>query len=473
MPYCGGKLRVIPEITPSLSDIDVLDLTGKQVTKTIIKKDAGVVFVTTKGEIFHWHAEKGMKDFLYNLNRDILPDVFHQGDYLVLKERAPGSGPTAAMTYVIFDLKGMKESAVLESDKIKKILGLNRSCLVYLSFANELSALDYRANKPLTAKKLRKRETVYNSEWKENRIFVLAANHLYIYDQVRNSLETIKLEHKAVSDFLLDGNWMYYGSKQRELVQFSISARKSRWRFKIGDVLKMKPAKVGPYIAVVPGDNNIYFFNKNGTLYWWQKLDSTIFLPPEPMKDNVVVFLWDNNVKFLNYKKKRVTTYPLNRPVITNPVRIDDYIYIVSEDEVIEREESQEPRYRRLSKIGNHYGVEIKTDPKQVKPLGKSIRFDLEPVNLVEPGYKVKIIKTQWENQTGPVVFEKQISANDIPSFIWRPEEAVEYRLIIEIEAKNKKGIMVEQTFKPVDVEKILKDYYYDIQTKYSLNFFN
>lgn len=474
MPCCSSKLTVVPEITSSLSDIDVLDLTEKQITETIIKKDSGVLFITTKGEIFHWHAEKRMKDFLYNLNRDILPDVFHQGDYLVLKEQAPApdSSPTGTITYVIFDLKGMKESAVLKSDTIKKILGLNRSCLVYLSTANELAALDYRSNKPLTAKKLRKKVTVYNGEWKENRIFVLTTSHLYIYDQPRNTLETIKLKHKAVSDFLVEGRWMYYGSDQRELVQFSINARKSRWRFKIGDVLKMKPSKIGPYIAIVPEDNNIYFFNKNGTLHWWQKLDSTLRRPPKAMKENVAAFLWDNNVKFLNYKKKKVVTYPLGRPVASNPVHIDDYIYIVSEDEVIERKENQEPPYRRLSKIGNHYGVEIETDPKHVKPLGKSVRFDLKPINLVEPGYKIKIIKTQWESQSKPVVFEKQISVDDIPSFVWMPNEPVEYKLIIEIEAKNKKGVMVEQTFNSIDIEKILKNYYYDIQTRYSFNFF-
>jgi hypothetical protein len=471
----SSKLTVVPEITPSLSDIDVLDLTEEQITDTIIKKDSGVVFITTKGEIFHWHAEKRMKDFLYNLNRGILPDVFHQGDYLVLKEQdpAPDSSPAGTITYVIFDLKEMKASTDLKSNKIKKILGLNQSCLVYLSIANELTVLDYRSNKPLEAKKLPKKITVYNGEWQENKFFVLTTSHLYIYDQPRNTLETIQLKHKAVSDFLLDGRWIYYGSDQRELVKFSIKTRKSRWRFKIGDLLKMKPIKIGRYIAIVPEDNNIYFFNKNGTLHWWQKLDSTLRLPLKAMKENVAAFLWDNNVKFINFKKKEVVTYPLGRPVVSNPVHIDDYIYIVSEDEVIEREESQEPPYRRLSKIGNHYGVEIKTDPMHVKPLGKSIRFDLKPINLVEPIYKIKIIKTQWESQSRPVVFEKQISVDDIPSFVWMPNEPVEYKLIIEIEAKNKRGVKVEQNFKSIDIEKILKHYYYDIQARYSLNLLN
>jgi hypothetical protein len=469
-PVCGRQLTVIPEISYSLSNIDVLDLTGKQIVDTIIKQDPGVVLVASNGEISRWNTEEHMKDFLYNLNRSVFPEAFHQDNYLVLREQDPKPG-AGTYTYIIFDLSTMKEYAALESAEIKKILGLNRACVLYLSNANEIIARDYQSGTSLSKLKLGKMETVYNGEWKGNTLLILTRTHLYTYDQPRNTMERIKLKHKAASPFLLDGRWIYYGSELRELVKFSLSSRKSLWRFKTGDVLTVQPQKIGPYIAIVPQDNNMYFFNKNGSLYWWKKLDSTLRRTPMAMKENVVVFLWDHSVKFLNYKKKEAIAYPLNRLPVTNPVRIGEYIYVVSEEEITGGKEEGKITFRRLSKIGNHYGVEVKTDPQYVKPLGKSIRFDLQPINLVKPGYSIKIMKTGAGDN--PVVFEKQIPVDDKPSFVWVPSKPGGYRLVIDIQAENKKGLTVEQTFEAIDVEQIVRNYYYEIQTRFSLGSLN
>jgi hypothetical protein len=285
-------------------------------------------------------------------------------------------------------------------------------------------------------------------------------------------VERIDLARPATSGFLLDGNVIYYGSEQRELVQFSLNSRKTSWALKLADVLKVTPKKIGEYVAIIPEDNNIYFFNKNGTLYWWEKLNSTWLLEPVVMKENVVVFLWDKNIKFFNYKKKKVTTYPLNRKVKTNPVYSDDYIYVVTEDNVSEgREEDEGPYPSHLSKIGNHYGVEIFTEPKYVKPKGKSVRFNLRPINLVEPKFEIKIVKNQPGNETP--VFDKTISPNDKLNFIWIPAEAVEYRMIIKVTAGNKTGLTVEEIFTPVDVQEILRDHFYQLHTRSDSNRLN
>jgi len=162
----------------------------------------------------------------------------------------------------------------------------------------------------------------------------------------------------------------------------------------------------------------------------------------------------------------------LNRIVKSNPVCIDDYIYVVTEDKVSEgREEDEGPYPLHLSKVGNHYGVEIFTDPKYVKPLGKSVRFNLKPINLVEPQLKIKIVKNQPGNETP--VFDKIFSKNDKLNFIWIPTEAVEYRLIIEVAAENKTGLTVEEIFTPVDVQEILRNHYYQVHTQSDTNRLN
>jgi hypothetical protein len=465
---CSGcsKLKVIPEITPNLSEIHVMDLTGKNLSKTLAVTNSQLVFTTLDGQLIRWDPANKIVNSLSNLTSDIDPEAFSQNDYLILKQIKPAK-------YSIFQLNELKEIAALDHINIQRVLGLDHEIVVYL-VNKEIHIYNYRSQRLLKTLKIGKKKAyqVYNSEFRDNNLFILSTRYLYIYDRTRDVVERIELKRLATSGFLLDGNVIYYGSDRRELVKFSLKSRKIHWALKMAEVLRTKPGKIGQYIAVIPGDNNIYFFNKNGTLYWWAKLNSTRFLAPVVMKENVVVFLWDKKIKFFNYKKKQVTTYPLNRKVKTNPVCIDDYIYVVTEDIESEgREEDEGPYPSQLSKIGNHYGVEIFTAPKDVKPMGKSIRFNLKLINLVEPQLKIKIIKNQPGN-TVPV-FDKTLSADDKPTFVWIPAEAVEYRLIIEVEAENKTGLTFEETFTAVDVQEILRNYYYQLHTRSDTNRLN
>jgi len=460
------KLKVIPEISPNLSEIHVMDLTGKKLAKTLASTDSQLVFTDLEGQLFRWDTTSKMVDSLNSLSSDIDPEVFSQSGYLILKPLKTGK-------YTIFRLDELKEIAELDEVNIQRVLGLDQEIVVYL-VNKEIQIYNYRSRRLLKTLKIGKREVyqAYNSEFRDNIIFLFSTRYLYIYDRTRDVVERIELQRLATSGFLLDDNVIYYGSEQRELVQFSLKSRKVSWAVKLADVLKVTPKKIGEYVAIIPEDNNIFFFNKNGTLYWWEKLNSTRLLEPVAMKENIVVFLWDNNIKFFNYKKKKVTTYPLNRKVKTNPVYIDDYIYVVTEDKVSEdREEDEGPYPSHLSKIGNHYGVEIFTDPKYVKPMGKSVRFNLKPINLVDPYFKIKIVKNQPGNETP--VFDKELSKNDKLSFVWIPSEAIEYRLIIEVEAKNKTGLTVEETFTPLDIQEILRNHFYQLHTRSDSNRLN
>jgi hypothetical protein len=100
--------------------------------------------------------------------------------------------------------------------------------------------------------------------------------------------------------------------------------------------------------------------------------------------------------------------------------------------------------------------------------MGKSVRFNLKPINLVDPLLKIKIVKNQPGNETP--VFDKILSKNDKLNFVWIPPEAVEYRLIIEVEAENKTGLTVEEIFTPVNVQEILRNHYYQLHTRSDTN---
>jgi hypothetical protein len=477
---CSRGLKVVPEISTNLYDENVLELTGKEVASKIIKHKSELVFVTIDGKVYRWDPKARIMDFLYNLNHEIDPNSppVDQGDFLAMKLKPPGQGSRSpAAGIVVFDLNRMKEAAVLKKIPVKKIVGLDREILVYITEADELIFYNYRTQSrlsrmPLTLKKdasgkVTKAE-VFNCAFKGDNVFVLTGTILYAFNRQRKTISSYLLKHPAASGFLMDGDWLYYGSRKRELIKLSSRSNRTAWRFQVADTLRIAPCKVGPYIVIIPEDNNIYFFNKNGTLYWWYKLNSTRLLPPLPMKENAAVFLWDKKIKFFNYKKKQVVTYPLKPYMVvrSNAVQFGEYIYFVLEDRPeTELEESDRLTFKRLSKIGNHYDVEVNAVPQFIWPKGKSIKFRLKNVNFVKPRYNIKIYKQSTVDAKGKEipVFEKTISKAEGASFLWIPKEAIEYRMVIEVNAENKKGVYIEEQFEAIDIDKALANYYYEL----------
>jgi hypothetical protein len=454
----GCAKHVIPEISPPIAEEQVLDLSTKNLSGTLVDTGSQLVFTALDGELFRWDPELQMVNSLVRLNSPIDPNIFSQGNYLILKQLKDGK-------FSIFDITQLKEIATLEHVNIDRVLALDDEIVAYL-VNHEVHLFNYRSNRLLKTLKISKRKNfhLYNSIFKGNRLYFLSSRFLYIYDKSRDAVQQVTLTHPASSGFLLDGGVIYYGSARRELVKCSLKSGHISWAFKIAEVLTEKPCKIGPYIVIIPQDNNIYFFKKSGTLYWWEKLNSSRLRSPVPLEDNVAVFLWDKKIKFFNYKKKQIVTYLLNRTVTSNPVRSGDYIYVVSRDSGSEEEEGEGFFPSHLSKIGNHYGIEINTEPKYVKAMGKSVRFDLKYFNLIKPKYAIKILKDQPGDQTP--VYDKIITPEDKPSFVWIPKEAIQYRLVVEIDAENKKGLTVEESINAIDVQAILRNYYYQLQNR-------
>jgi hypothetical protein len=448
-----GRLKVVPEISNALVEDTMLDLKKEDdAADKIIAINSELVLFTQKGKIFRLNPEKKMVDFLYSLTSPIDADIFHQKDLVILKKKK-------ANDFTIFDLREMKEIKTLENLDADKIICANRTVIGYRQ-GDQMIFMDHSSGKIVKKQELQTDTVFFNSEIiaKEGKTLILASDRLYIYDNRRHTLETKALKHKAVSGFLPDGNSIYYGSEGRELVRLSWPSNRVKWRFKLAEQLKLAPLKAGKYIVITPEDNNIYFFNGRGTLYWWQKFNSTRKLPPVKMKENAAVFLWDKTFKFFNYKKKQVVTYPFLNPAHSNLVCIDEYVYMLSQDAT---GKNPELNPITLIKLGNNFGVEIKTIPEYIIPMGKSIKFNLKKFNLIEPNLNIKII-----DHTGESVFQKTIPDKQDPSFVWIPDRAEEFKLVIEINSKNKNGLIIEESFDVIDVDKILEDYYYRLQKR-------
>lgn len=467
---CGGRVKMIPEVSNALFDDALGDpLKDAGAGGTIIANDANLVVFTPEGKIHRFNLENKMRDFLVDLNTPIEPAITRQNDVVALKEKNSAN-------FILFNLREMKVIEMQAPGKINadKIISVDAEDKIigYVSDVSDVSNVSDVSGKRLVfmhypSGKILAETSVgdvvfYNSADAmvddAPKTLVLSPRFLYIFDKRRSTIATVKLESKASSGFLADGGAIYYGSENRQLVKLSLASAKVQWRFKLADQLKIEPRKAGPYIVITPEDHNIYFFNKRGTLYWWEKLDSTRLLPAVVMKENVAVFLWNKSIKFFNYKNKTTISYPFDKPIFSGVLHIGEYLYVIAESGGEDRED-QGPPLKAITKIGNNFGVVIRTDPQNIIPLGRSIKFNLERFNLVKPELKVKILDAGDEN-----VFAKTIAYKDDPSFVWIPNRAMDYRLVVEINAENKKGLIIEHPFEVIDVEKLLSQYYFRLQ---------
>lgn len=457
---CRQKIKLIPEITPHIIEEIVFDLKDKEAVGKIAAYGKKLIFVTLKGEIFRFDPEKKILDFLVNFGIDIDPEIFTQNNFIVLKQQNSNN-------YTLFNLATMKLEKKIDKLNIERIISVDDDLLVYKD-KNKLFFFDYRNGE--TKKELeiersaaaannstKEENRLFNSESYRNTILILSNRKLYIYDKRKNSIEAWEMKDKPTTGFLLDGRHIYFGTENRKLVKFSLKSKRASWKFNLPVILKLKPQKTDRHIIITPEDNNLYFFNKNGTLRWWTSFDSTQVLPAIVMKKNVAVFLmnrqyrWmNNNLRFFNYKDEEVVSFEFKYQLESNPVYLDNFIYILCKGE--------EKGVKYISKIGNKYDIELEIKPEKIKSLRKSISFIVKPINLINPEAKFKILDSSQNS-----IFTKDIANDKALSFIWIPEKVGNYKCTVEVNAENKKNLKAEEEFKVVDIDRLVNEYYFEL----------
>jgi hypothetical protein len=447
---CGQKVKIVPEITPVITEEIIYEIKDRETLGKIIKHEDKLVFITLKGEIFRFDPAKKAIESLTDFDIDIDPEIFTQNNMVVLKQRDTSN-------YTIFDLDEMQQPGKkIDNLTLDRIIGIDKNLLVYRN-KNKLFIFDYHSNTNKKEVEIEKDTLLFNSEFSGNSILILSNRKLYTYDKSKNTVQACEMKDGAASGFLLDNGCIYYGSENRKLVKFSLRSKKVKWSFNLPVILKLKPQKTDRRIIITPEDNNIYFFNKKGSLRRWAGFDSPRALPAVVMKENVAVFLmnrayrWMNNkIRFFNYKKDDFVSYEFNYQLESNPVYLNDYLYLLSKDE--------EKEVTNISKIGNRYDVELEIKPEHVKPMGKSITFTIKPINLIDPQARVTIFDKSQKS-----VFSKEIGKDKDLFFVWVPEKAEKYKCTIEINAENKKNLKVEGDFNVVDINKIVTGYYFEL----------
>jgi outer membrane protein assembly factor BamB len=429
------KNSLIPEITPDLNSKPIHKLKGKHSISQLAQFNAGLIFITPKNEIKIFDLDTKNLDTLFQLKLKVA-ESFPVDDHRLIVKNKEGT------EWSVLDLKKKTILTTVKDAPIDKIIGCKNN-LICFQRDQKILIFDYQSRSliqeiPLEA------EDVFNCAFKGSDVIILSSKKLYVYTQAGNRLNSYILTNEPGSGFLLWDNYIYYGSTNRELLKISLKTRRVKWKVKLAMPLHITPQRMGKHIVISPQDNNIFFFNRNGTLHWWEKLEATRMLPPILMKENVAVFLLERKVKFINPKTKKAEKFSLKTGLDSNPVYIDKNLYYFSHE--------KKKTVRLLNRLGNIYQVKIITDPKNVKPLGQSIQFYFEPINLVKPVLDIKILDEKEQ-----AIFQKTLTHTDSMSFVWIPEKSGKYSMTLDIKSKNREQISITKSMTVSDIEKIIQ----------------
>jgi hypothetical protein len=414
--FCGCRRPhpgLVPEISPPLVQEAVFSWTGRLAGDVIFPCAGGIGWVDVAGRIVTWDPEKKAAASEIHLPFPVSAPPFRQGDLLVLSE---ASGDRL----LIYELAGPKMVADLSGLGSGRVLGVDRDCLVYLE--GKGLAVNFW-EKPAGIFRLEgSADDFFNCHFSAERILVLGRERLFTFWKKTGKFTSQALPQPAASPFLFDGENIYYGSARRFLVKFSPADDRLAWKLRLGQVLEKRPLAFAGSIVAGTADHNFLQVNGRGSMLWWQALGSTMSFELVPMDDHLAAFLLNGAVKFIDPRRKLVTEFKSRGHPLGQPLAMAHDVYFMLREEGAVK----------LQRIGNRYGIDIDLEPVPVRWPGRSVRFALEPRNLLEPAWDCLI-----RDAAGKQVFSKSMATAERVTLAWLPLQPGKYTIRVQVRALN------------------------------------
>ena len=433
---CGKpRLVLIPEISPPLIQEEVFAWTGQAAGYALFPCAEGVGWVDASGQIVTWNAEKKVAGKVFHLPFAVSDPPFRQGDFLVLKSQADDQ-------VLVFDLARMEISFALRDLQAKQILAVDGNCLVYLDGEN-LVVYSWRNPAgifrwPTAEKKF------FNCHFFPDRILIMSSRQLFVFWKLNGKFQLLPLPLEAAAEFLCRGEYIFYGSNQRQLVKYSLRKNKLVWKLKLGQNLERRPFVSKSGIVVSPADNNVMKLNGHGSVRWWLALDSILQFNLVPMADHLAAFLLNHEIKFIDPRRQRVTVFKINGRPAGMPLAYNHDLYFFLTD----AGETQ-----KLQRVGNQYGIEVTLAPDKTQLLGVPITFSILTSNLLKPRLHSVI-----RDEAGQTVLTKDFEMADRALLVWIPTKAGIYRMQVSAAALNRNEEK-EISFQVFDPQKIIPEF--------------
>ena len=431
----GSRPALIPEISPPLIQEDAFVCSGRLAGDILFPCAAGIGWVDAAGKIVTWNAEKKIAGASIMLPFPVNDPPFHQGDFLVLKN-------PAADHLLVFDLAELKVRAELHDLHATRILGVDRDCLVYLD-SEDLVVYSWQNPSGIFRQPLLKGE-FFNCHFSPDRILILNSEQLLIFRKKNGEFQQAPLPIPAASALFCDGEYIYYGSSQRQLVKFSLPLKSLVWKMKLGQTLERQPFIFAGTIVANPADNNVLQVNGRGSVRWWLALQSTMRFDLVPMTDHLAAVLLNRDIKFIDLGQKQVTVFKSRGNPVSKPLAFRHDLYFML----------QEENTCKLQRVGNHYGIEVELDPAQAKWTGRSIRFSIRSRNLLKPSFDLLI-----SDREGRPVLSKRLGTAEPVQLAWIPLQPGTFTIKVTATGLNRKAD-AEVSFQVLDPQKMVSGFY-------------
>jgi signal peptidase I len=434
---CGKpSLTLIPEVSPPLIQEEVFAWTGQAVDNAIFPCAEGIGWVDASGQIVTCNPEKKAAGRVFHLPFAVSSPLFHQGDYLVLKSQADDQ-------LLTFDLARMKTSFEAKDLKTKRILGVDGDHLVYLDGEN---LVVYRWQDPAGIFRWPTAENeFFNCHFFPDRILIMSSRQLFVFWKSNGKFQLLPLPLEAAGEFLCQGENIFYGSSQRQLVKYSLRKNMLVWKLKLGHNLQRQPLIAAGTVVVSPDDNNVMQLNGQGSVHWWLALHSILQFNLVPMADHLAAFLLNHEIRFINLRRQQVTVFKIDGRPDGMPLAYnhDLYFFLTSGN------------MQKLQRVGNQYGIGLTLTPDKTQWLGVPITFTILTSNLLKPHLHIVI-----RAEAGPAVLTKDFTLADRVALVWIPALAGTYRMQVSAAALNRNEER-EIFFQVFDPQKIVPEFHF------------
>jgi hypothetical protein len=437
MAGCAApRVTLVPEISPPLLQEEVFAWTGQVAGNMLFNCAEGIGWVDAAGRIITWDPEKKAAGKVFPLPFAVDDHPFHQGDFLAL-----ASQPDDQL--LVFDLARMEMKFALRDLRAKQLLAVDGEHLVYLDGEN-LVVYSWRDPAGIfrqpTAEKM-----FFNCHFFADRILIMSSRQLFIFWKRSGKFQSLPLSAEAAAGFACQGEYLYYGSSQRQLVKYSPQRNKLAWKLKLGQNLERPPFISGDAIIISPDDNNVLRLNRNGSVRWWLALDSILQFDMLPMADHLAAFLLDQEIKFIEPRRRQEIVFKISGRPTGTPLVYKQGLYFFLAD----------GKAQKLQRVGNQYGIELTLAPDKVQWRGAPVVFSIQTSNLLSPSLLAVI-----RDEAGQTLLRKKYEMVQSASLVWIPAQAGVYRLHVSAAALNRNEEQ-EISFRVFDPLKFIPEFYF------------
>jgi hypothetical protein len=408
------RLTPVAEISPPLIQEEVFAWSGEVAGQALFPCREGIGWVDAAGRIVTWNPEKKAAGTAWPLPFAVSDPPFRQGDFLALKSQAEDR-------WLVFDLAGMETRFEARNLQANRILGVNGDYLVYQDGENLVVHSRFEPAGPFRWPAVEKE--FFNCHFSREHILIMSDRHLFVFRKRDGKFQQLPLPVEAAAGFLCQGEYIYYGSRQRQLVKYSWLENRLAWKLKLGQNLERQPFIAGGAIIIAPADNNVLGVNSRGSVRWWLALHSIPQFDLQPMADHFAAFLLNGEITFIDFRRRGETILKMNGRPSGAPLAYghDLYFFLAAEAE------------QKLQRVGNRYGLELAMDPERALWLGETARFSILVHNLLGPKLRVVI-----SDARGQALLAKDFGAVERAEPVWMPPSAGEYRLQASAAAHNR-----------------------------------